>query len=122
VAITPSPQATFGSFVTAVGAYGIFPHDWIPFLVGVLIMLEMALGVLFFLPRTQGLAGGVASVLLAGFMALALYARILGLEGDCGCFGFVRSNVANLKHILQNGILLIFSIAIYLTANGASRG
>jgi len=105
---------TFASFVTAVRAYGIFPRDWVPFLAGILIAVEIALGVLFFLPRYQGLAGGISSVLLAGFIALAVYARILGLEVDCGCFRFMSNQAASVEHLVQNGVLLFFSAFLFI--------
>jgi len=104
---------TFGSFVTAVGAYGIFPRDWIPFLAGVLIVVEIGLGVFLFLHRTQGLAGGVASAMLTFFIALGIYAKLSGLQGDCGCFEFARSEIGGVQHLLIDGVLWVISQIIF---------
>lgn len=90
----------FQEFISAVKAYGIFPQDLIPVLAFALLAIEIAVG--------------VASVLLTGFIALAVYSKVLGIEADCGCFGFVRSQAASMEHILQDIILFIFSVAVYL--------
>jgi len=78
---------TFGDFVTTVRAYGIFPQGWVPPLAAVLIGVEICVGGLFFIRGYQALAGGVAGVLLTGFIALAVYARASGIETDCGYLG-----------------------------------
>jgi len=109
-----SKVLAFEEFLKAIEVYGLFPKGLIPALATLVIGVEIAIGALFFVRRYQGLAAGVATGLLMVFILLAMYARALGLEAECGCFGFVRDQVTGVRHIMQNGVLLVFAVIAYM--------
>jgi len=111
---------TLKSFAANVGelisATGHTQTRWTwPVTIGV-IGIEILAALLILLPKTVRLGALLASALLVGFSAFALYYRYgLGYpEGlECGCFGGVISSQLGVTTALRNLVLLIPALVLF---------
>lgn len=76
----------FGTTV-AVDAYDVLPTGFVPVVVSVLPLLEIALGVLLLIGAGTRVAAVVSAALQVVFLAGLAQAWARGLSIDCGCFG-----------------------------------
>jgi uncharacterized membrane protein YphA (DoxX/SURF4 family) len=80
--------ADLNGFLAAVKHYGIFGEG--VFAIGVTYMIpwvELLAALSLFFRSLRWGAWAILWMLLMAFLALNLYAWVLGLPGDCGCFG-----------------------------------
>jgi hypothetical protein len=84
------------------------------------IVLEVIAAILLIVRRAMRLGALLASVLLIGFSAFALY-YVYALHGEpleCGCFGGIIGSQLGLKTALRNLVLLIPALIVFFGAPG----
>ena len=99
-------------FLRVVSALDLFPAPWQPFLVFVLIGLEMTIAICLVTPSLRFFGALLSSVLLAAFVVLVAYALHHGLNISCGCFAFLRDRTFSVGLLIQDLVLL--ALAVYL--------
>ena len=101
-------------FAQNIANYRIFPEGISFFLALVLPWIEVICGVFLIL----GIFRSASTLLLSGFLAVFLVlitvTIIRGIDIDCGCFGSLSRKV-DYKLILEDSILLFFSLNIYFS-------
>lgn len=77
----------FREFVRQVAAYRLLPAALVRLAAVLVVAGELATAVLLVPPATRPIGAGLATLLLAVFLAAQGSALVRGLEIDCGCFG-----------------------------------
>src|SRR6266436_6715491 len=80
------------------------------------IAAEIVAALLLLIPRTVRFGAILASLLLVGFSAFALY-YVYGLHGEpleCGCFGNIIGSQLGVKTALRNLVLLVPVLVVFL--------
>lgn len=110
---------TINSFVgSMVQVFGI---RWAQSAAITIVLVELAVAILLFLPRTIRAGGATAALLLFGFAVYALY-YVYILDGEpleCGCFGRVAASQLGISTALRNLILIV--PAMLLTFNPSDK-
>src|SRR2546430_8090436 len=98
-------------------------HRWQwPATIGV-ITAEIIAAILLIVPRTVRLGALVATLMLIGFSAFALY-YVYGLHGEaleCGCFGGIIASQLGVKTALRNLGLLIPALIVFFGARNVAH-
>lgn len=101
-------------------AKAVAPHDAAVFIIKVfhqhhpspliliVVLAEWGIGSALLLRWTPQRAMFMATLLLAAFTSLLLYARATGFQGTCGCLGGVRMTMG--QALVRNGALLIVCV------------
>jgi putative oxidoreductase len=101
-------------FAQNIANYRVFPAGISFFVALVLPWIEVICGVFLIL----GIFRYASALLLSGFLAVFLVlitaTIIRGIDIDCGCFGSLSTKV-DYKLILEDSILLFFSLNIYFS-------
>lgn len=102
----------FNSFINNVRAYNFIPDNMIIYLSSMLIFIEILIGFLFYFKFYQEVSAIAATILFSFFFSINIYARFNDLNLDCGCFAYVKSNIADIKHTIINIILLALTLIV----------
>lgn len=104
----------YGRFVSSIKVFGILPTLITSPLAMLLIGIEIILGFLLFIVKCRKIAALAACILLAGFIALSIYAKGNGIRVNCNCFGFFNMNITSAIHFIQNIFLFLISAFIFM--------
>jgi putative oxidoreductase len=101
-------------FAMAINSYNMLPLPVVQFMARVLPWLELALGALLIFGIGLRWASLALTLLLLVFMAALTRAAILGLEINCGCFGY--SSQKPTTELFHDSGLLILGLAVTVGA------
>jgi len=104
----------FASSVSELLAASGFTARWMWPVTVAVITLELVIAALLLIPRTVRIGALLASLLLIGFAAFALY-YVYVLHGEpleCGCFGKIIGSQLGLKTALRNLALLVPALLV----------
>jgi putative oxidoreductase len=99
-------------FAQSISNYRVFPPVISFFLALILPWIEAVCGVFLILGIFRSASALLLSGLLAVFLVLVTVTVVRGIDIDCGCFGHFSRKV-DYKLILEDGVLLFFSLNIY---------
>lgn len=77
-------------------------------------LFEIILGLLLILKIKMKTTLLIVSLLFLSFVAFSIYVTIIGVNGDCGCFGNVIKSEFGWDMIIRNIIFFLFSIILYI--------
>lgn len=101
-------------FAVSVRNYMILPPAWSNFVALTLPWVELFAGLLLILGIQTKPAALLTTTMLGVFFAAVIYAYIIGLDIDCGCFTSSGSSEGRvgIYHIVRDGVLLVISAGI----------
>lgn len=108
-----SALARFPDFVQLVKAYHVVPGWLIPITAILLISVEIAIGLSLLIPSLRHFGAVAAVILLSLLLALAIHARINGLDISCGSFMVFQDSDIGTLVVIQNLALLTLSLVVY---------
>jgi len=97
-------------FAMAINSYNMLPLSVVQFMARVLPWLELALGALLILGVGLRWVSLAITALLLVFMAALTRAAMLGLQINCGCFGY--SSQKPTTELFHDSGLLILALAV----------
>ena len=97
-------------FALAIDSYKLLPLWLVQWTARVLPWMEIALGTLLILGVGLRWISSAISGLLLVFMAMLARAAILGLEINCGCFGY--GSVKPSTELLRDSGILVLALAV----------
>ena len=98
-------------FAMDINAYGVLPSMfWVELVARTLPWFELALGVWLISGIWLRVSATISAVMMAGFIGLMTWARIKGLNIDCGCFG--PGERISWITMLRDGSLLAAALAL----------
>lgn len=100
-------------FAQSIKNYQVFPHELAFFLAIFLPWVEVLSGALLLVGWLKRASALLISLLLVGFIILVGLALLRGIDTSCGCFGSF-SRKADLTLLLTDGLLLYFSLSVFL--------
>ncbi len=100
---------TTGYFINILFRYGIFPKILVPYLAISLIILEITVGILLFIPSLRRLAVLLSICLLTIFISLIIFVMIHKIEIPCGCIAFLKGRKMDIGLAVQDSILMIMA-------------
>jgi putative oxidoreductase len=103
-------------FAQNISNYRVFPPVISFFLALILPWIEAICGVFLILGIFRSASALLLSGLLAVFLVLVTVTVLRGIDIDCGCFGHLSRKVDYIL-ILEDGVLLFFSLNIYFFHN-----
>jgi len=103
-----SVSANLSSFAFQVESYKVLPPGAAEFVAHTLPFLEIVLGLLLLSGWRFRVWASVATVILAGFLAVVTRAYLLHMDINCGCFG--TPEPLTLKTVLRDGALVVLSL------------
>src|SRR5579862_5053730 len=106
-------------FAMAINSYNMLPLPVVQGMALVLPWLELVLGTLLILGIGLRWVSSAITVLLLVFMAALTRAAMLGLEINCGCFGY--SSQKPTTELFHDSGLLILALAVTIGAFLARR-
>jgi uncharacterized membrane protein YphA (DoxX/SURF4 family) len=106
-------------FAMAINSYNMLPLAVVQWMARILPWLELALGTLLILGVGLRWVSSAITVLLLVFMAALTRAAMLGLEINCGCFGY--SSQKPTTELFHDSGLLILGLAVTIGAFFARR-
>jgi putative oxidoreductase len=106
-------------FALAIDSYKMMPLWLVQLMARFLPWLEVVLGVLLILGIGSRWVTSAMTVLLVVFMIALTRATILGLEINCGCFGY--NSVKPSTELLHDSGLLLLALAVTAAAFLAPR-
>ncbi len=101
-------------FAMAINSYNMLPLPVVQFMARVLPWLELGLGALLIFGIGLRWASLAVTLLLLVFMAALTRAAMLGLEINCGCFGY--SSQKPTTELFHDSGLLILGLAVTVGA------
>lgn len=101
-------------FAMAINSYNMLPLPVVQFMARVLPWLELGLGALLIFGIGLRWASLAVTLLLLVFMAALTRAAMLGLEINCGCFGY--SSQKPTTELFHDSGLLILGLAVTVAA------
>lgn len=101
-------------FADSIGNYQLFPELSINLLALFIPWLEVVCGLLLIFGIFVRENAAILSILLFFFTILILITIFRGLEIDCGCFSSSNENQIGIKKIVENVVLLAFSIYLFV--------
>lgn len=107
-------------FAQSIRNYRVVGQD-ISFVVALILpWVEVICGACLIIGLFRRASALLISLMLVGFIILVASAMVRGLDVECGCFGSFSSK-ADFRLILQDIILLIFSLNIFLAPSLPKR-
>jgi putative oxidoreductase len=103
-------------FAQNISNYRVFPPVISFFLALILPWIEAICGVFLILGIFRSASALLLSGVLAVFLVLVTVTVLRGIDIDCGCFGHLSRKVDYIL-ILEDGVLLFFSLNIYFFHN-----
>jgi putative oxidoreductase len=107
-------------FAQSIANYRAFPRFIVFFLALILPWIEVFCGLFVISGLFKRSGALVLSVMTGCFLILITVTIFRGIDIDCGCFGPLSSRV-NYKLILEDLLLLFFSINIFLSRSPLSN-
>ncbi len=101
-------------FAMAINSYNMLPLPVVQWMARILPWLELALGVLLILGIGLRWVSLAITALLLVFMAALTRAAVLGLQINCGCFGY--SSQKPTTELFHDSGLLILGLAVTVGA------
>src|SRR5271169_6661144 len=101
-------------FAMAINSYNMLPLPVVQWMARVLPWLELSLGALLIVGIGLRWVSAAISALLVVFMAALTRAAMLGLEINCGCFGY--SSQKPTTELFHDSGLLILGLAVTIGA------
>jgi putative oxidoreductase len=101
-------------FAMAINSYNMLPLTVVQWMARILPWLELALGALLILGVGLRWVSSAITLLLLVFMAALTRAAMLGLEINCGCFGY--SSQKPTTELFHDSGLLILGLAVTIGA------
>jgi putative oxidoreductase len=101
-------------FAMAINSYNMLPLPVVQWMARILPWLELALGALLILGIGLRWASSAITLLLLVFMGALTRAAMLGLEINCGCFGY--SSQKPTTELFHDSGLLILALAVTVGA------
>jgi putative oxidoreductase len=106
-------------FALGIDSYQMFPLWFVQLAARIVPWIEFVLGALMILGVGLRWVASAITLLLAIFMVMLARATILGLEINCGCFGY--GSVRPSTELLHDSGLLVLALALTAAAFFAPR-
>jgi putative oxidoreductase len=102
------------AFSDSINNYRVMPLFSINVFAIFIPWLEVISGILLLFGIKQRENSFILGGLLLVFIVLILSAIIRGLDIDCGCFGTIRAEMVGFRKIIENILLFLLGIHIYI--------
>jgi len=102
-------------FALSIDSYQLLPERAVLFIARTLPWVELAIGLLLLAGFALGYVSLAATSLLALFFIVMIVMYVKGDGIDCGCFGL--GEALGVKTLLRDGLLLVASIALSVSAS-----
>jgi uncharacterized membrane protein YphA (DoxX/SURF4 family) len=101
-------------FAMGINSYEMFPLWFVQWSARVVPWIELALGALMIAGIGLRWVSSAVTALLLAFMVMLTRAAILGLDINCGCFGYGTQKPAD--ELLKDGAFLLLSLLVTVGA------